>query len=210
MIHLNIQPFLLSLRQDLTHTSHFEGHKTMLYGHQSAFKEYVQNCCDAETPMDKRFEFLKQADYELCSIRLLHADRFRKHDIDFYRYWSMMIVDTRRFLSIGLETIKFLTICPKHLLGERPQTLPTYQWTGTRNDLTEAIVGVYQADVIRMKDGSRPSFALFAKFIGGLFGITYKYPQDDFRKIMSRKKNPTPFLNRMINSIKDKNDVVNM
>jgi len=70
----------------------------------------------------------------------------------------------------------------------------------------EAIVGFFQADVIRLQDGSRSSFALFAKEIGNIFGITFNHPHDEMRRILNRKKNQTPFLNRIIATLKGKSD----
>ena len=203
MIHLSRQPFLLSLRQEVAQTSQLEGHRALLYAQQGDFKEYVSGCCEAEIPVFHRFRFLKLADYELGSIRLYYAERVRKRDVDYYRCWSMLITDTQRFIAVCVETVNFQTTCPVHLI-EIAQPSPTYHWIGQRVDLSETMVGIYQTDLIRMADGRRPSFAHFAKCIGGMFGVPYETPYDDFRKVVNRKRNPAPFLQKMIDGIKGK------
>jgi hypothetical protein len=43
------------------------------------------------------------------------------------------------------------------------------------------------------------------KFIGGFFGISYANPHEEMKRVLNRKKNQTPFFNRVIDSIKNKN-----
>ena len=206
MIHLNNQPFLLSLRQAEKHTDAHQEYETMLQEQHADFKEYVQECFNSETPAPKRFLFLGRADNELCSIHQKYADIIKEANAKLYHIWATMIDDTRRFIAVGIDTLHFQAKCPAYMLADNTsQKFPALKWTGSRNDLTEAMVGVYQSDTIRLQDGSRPSFALFAKSIGNLFGVPYNYPHDDLRRLLSRKKNPTPFLNRMIEIIKSKN-----
>ena len=203
MIHLSRQPFLLSLRQEVGQRSHYEGHKALLDEQLGEFKEYVIEYCEMEIPVFLRFQFLKLADYELGSIRLYCAERIRKRDADYYRYWSMLITDTRRFIAVCVDTINFLTTCPIHL-AVVAQPSATYKWVGKRIELSEALVGVFQMDLIRLADGRRPSFEHFAKCVGGVFGVPYDAPYDDFRKVVNRKRNVTPFLQKMIDGIKGK------
>jgi hypothetical protein len=204
MKKLNSHPFLLSLRQEITPADNLQAHKSLLYRQQKHFKDYVEECCVPDISAPVRFEFLKLANYELCSIRLQYADTVRESDAGFYHFWSMMIVDTRRFLSVGIDTINFQMICPPHLLTASTPTFPAYKWTGSRADLTEGLAALYQADVIRQKDGSRVPFALFANFVGRFFGITYSNPRVEMQKVINRKKNPTPFLSRLISCLKEK------
>ena len=88
---------------------------------------------------------------------------------------------------------------------EQPD-FPLCNWTAQRADLMEIIVGIYQADVIRMQDGSRPTFTHFARAIGHVFGITFKNPHEEMRKVLKRTIRQTPFLNRIIAAIKGKID----
>jgi hypothetical protein len=204
MDNLCNQPFLLSLRQAVEQTGDLQGYEALLQEQQSAFKEYLQTSCDTEMPAPKRYQFLKTADYQLSRLRLLCGDKIKEKDVDFFRVWSMLIMDTRWFINVGVETLKFQAECPAHLLTEPSQTFPEFKWMGSRNDLTEAFTGLYLVDVIRLKDGSRPSYVLFAKFFGSFFGIPYSNPHDEMRRILNRKKNPTPFMLRIIDAIRDK------
>jgi hypothetical protein len=197
-------PFLLSLRRTVGQTDDLAGYETSLQAQQDEFREYLKKCCPSEIPAQKRYEFLQNVDYEVCHIRLLCADKIRANHLHFYHFWSTLIVDTRRYIKLGLKVLEFQRKLPPHMLAEASQTFANFKWTSSRIDLSEVIAGLFQVDTIRLKDGSRPSFALFAKCIGELFGVPYDNPHDDLRKVMSRKKNPTPFLFRIIESIRDK------
>ena len=204
MTNLCSQPFLLSLRQEPETTCNTESYKTLLQKQQSAFMGYLRDCCNSEVSAIKRYEFLKTADHQLCSIRLKCAGKIRENSPDFYQFWGMLIVDTRRFISVGTTTLEFQRDCPPHMLAEPTKTFPEYKWLGSRNDLTEGLVALFLAGVIRLKDGKPVSFAAFAKYVGSFFGISYSNPHDDMKKILNRKKNQTPFLYRLIESIKGK------
>jgi hypothetical protein len=209
MEDLSKQPFLLSMKQAVEKTGDLDAYETLLQEQQDAFMEYLDEHFNSEMPAPKRFHFLKRVEYEMCSIREIDADKIMGNDENFYRFWTMMIADTLRFIAIGVKTLEFQRECPAHMLAEPSQTYPSFNWKGSRNDLTEATVGIYQADVIRLNDGSRPSFALFSKFIGDFFGITYKNPYAELRKVLDRKRNQTPFLHRIIECLKKKTDDIN-
>ena len=138
----------------------------------------------------KRFYFLKTIEAGLYEIHKDYASALRGGNVHFYHFWVKMIDDTRRFIKIGLDVLEYQRKCPAHLLvdEEKTRTFPICQWTAQRSDLMEAIVGLYHADIIRMQDGSRPSFMVFAKEIGNVFGVTFNYPHDEMRKIINRKK----------------------
>ena len=204
MENLSKQPFLLSMKQATEQTEDFKGYETLLQAQQDAFKEYLYESCHSAIPAQQRYEFLQTAEYEVCHIRLMCADKIRKNNIQFYHFWAMMIVDTRRYINVGIKSLEFQRKCPPHMLVEPSHTFPDYKWISNRIDLSECLVGLYLTDVIRLKDGRRPPFALFAKFVGNFFGIAYPEPHDDMRKVLNRKKNSTPFLYRIIESIKSK------
>jgi hypothetical protein len=206
MDNLCKQPFLLSLKEAAKQTGGFPVYETLLQEHQSAFQDYLYESCQSNIPAPKRYYFLKNADYQLSRLRLMYGDKIKKRDVDFFRFWSMLIMDTRWYINIGVETLKFQADCPAHMLTEPSQTFPAYRWTASRNDLTEAITGFFQADVIRLHDGSRTSFVPFAKSIGNFFGITYSNPHEEMRKILNRKKHQTPFFSRIIERLKGKID----
>jgi len=204
MDNLSQQPFLLSMKQAAKETGDWESYETMLQEQYSAFKAYLYESCSSDIPAPVRYEFLQSANYEICSIRLMYADKIRTNNAQFYRFWAMMIVDTRRYINAGIKTLDFLRKCPPYLVSNPAKTFPDYDWTASRNDLTEAMAGVFLADVIRLKNGKTPSFAMLIRFVGNFFGIDYKNPSQDFKVVIDRKRNQTPFLERLIVSIKDK------
>ena len=212
MINLSNQPFLQSLQQIADKTGNSFDYETVLHEQQDSFKEYVQQCFNSGVAAPKRFQFLKTADNKLCRIHLEYADKIKEADVEIYRLWVMLIDDARSFIAIGIDTLRFQQKCPAHMLVEEQPagSFPLCNWTAQRSDLMEAIVALFLMDVIRLKDGSRPSFALFAKEIGGIFGITFINPHAEMKKIFNRKKNLTPFLSSMIAVLKEKFDELNL
>ena len=210
MIDLFRQPFLSSLQKDVSQTDSLDSHKALLQEHQSEFKVYVHTRCSSETVMYKRFYFLQIAIYVLHNIRSDIADRYQESHEDYFRFCSKMIEDTHRFISIDIKTLHFQKECPAWMATEQELTaFPLCQWNAQRADLMELVVGLYQADAIRLLDGSRPSFAHFAKEMGSVFGITFNHPHDEMQRIINRKKNKTPFLSRLISAILGKFENVN-
>jgi hypothetical protein len=211
MINLSSQPFLLSLEQAAAQTGDYTGYEALLEEQQSAFLQYVEDFFDADIAARKRFQFLKTVQQRLDFIRLKYSDTVKERNADFHRSWSLLITDTWQIASVGVKTLEFQSRCPSHMLAETEQshTFPLCKWNASRSDLMELIVGVYQADVIRLQDDSKPSFALFAKETGAVFGITFSNPHDEMRKILTRKKTQTPFFNRIISCLKGKIDDIN-
>jgi hypothetical protein len=66
------------------------------------------------------------------------------------------------------------------------------------DDFAEVLTGFITADVIRLQDGRIPSFALMAETVGRSFGITFKEPHKLFNRVISRKREQTPFMNTLI------------
>ena len=217
MTNINQPPFLFTLEQAATNlrlhnnceqTVDYRDFEALLKEQKRDFKEYVEEYFFSDLSADKRFYFLKSIEDELYETHQEYADIIRDDDERFYLFWIKMIEDTRRHIKIGIEVLEYQKDCPAHLLVdvEKTRTFPLCNWTAQRADLMEAIVGIYQADVIRLHDGSRPSFAEFANEVGGVFGVSFKYPNDEMRKIVKRKRNKTPFLSKLISVMNGKID----
>jgi len=207
MTDFSNQPFFSLLEQAANQTVDLRDFEQLLKEQQSLFKEDLKNRFFSGLSAPKRFYFLSNVDNDLCRIHHEFADKIRDADADFYRFWAMLIDDTRHFVVVSLKTLKFQAKCPDHMLAdEHARTFPICNWTGKRSDLMEAIAGIYQADVIRLQDGKRPSFAVFAKEIGNVFGVTFSNPHLEMRKILNRKRDPTPFFNSIIDGLKDKSE----
>jgi hypothetical protein len=163
------------MEQAATQTGDYTDYKALLQTQQGEFLKYVQEWFDFSISAPKRFQFLRAVQYKLDSIRLKYADIIQERNADFFRYWSLLITDTWQFVSIGVDTLGFQSNCTAQMLAEPEQshTFPLCKWNAGRKDLMELIVGIYQTDAIRLQDGCRPSFALFAKAIGNVLGIEY-------------------------------------
>ena len=205
MININNKPFLYSLEQAATQTDDYREFEALLKEQKRDFRDYVEEFFLSDLAAHKRFYFLKIIEDKLYEIHRDFGDSIRDSDERFFQFWIKMIDDAQRFVNIGVETLQFQVTCPAHMLAEeKTRTFPLCNWTANRSDLMEAIVGIYHADVVRLKDGSRPSFAVFVKEIGNIFGITFNNPYEYMRKILIRKKSQTPFINRMIAAIMEK------
>jgi hypothetical protein len=205
MKNLINQPFLLSMRGAVEQTGNFDTYQVQLLEKQDAFREYLYECCHSDKPVQERHAYLKDAKYEMCRIRLMCADKIRERNPGLYRFWTMLIIDTLRFITVGIEKLDFYRKCPKHLLSAPSNMFPIFLWDADRINFSELLVGIYNADVVKQQDGSHLDFDPFAKSFGNVFGITYNRPQDDLRAVLQRKKSKTPFLLRLIDGINKKN-----
>jgi len=196
------QPFILSLQQAAKQTDNNQSIQDLLEEQQIAFKEYVCSYFNSDLPAPKRYHFLKIAEYILNKIFKKYAELVKENNEQFYKFWAFLIDDARSYVHIGIETLKFQTKCPAHMLTEPVQSFPACIWTAKKIDLSEVMAGIHHIDAIRLQDGSRPSFTLIAQSIGSVFGITIEDPHDELRNVLTRKKNQTPFLNRMIAALK--------
>ena len=202
MLNIKNQPFLLSLQQEAGQTGDSEGFKTLLLEQQNSFKIYLDDCSHADISIEKRYEFLKTAEYELCHIQMMLSDKISANDAVYFRFWSNLAMDTQRYINIGIQTLEFMTTCPEHMLNEPSKTFSDYEWIAQKIDLAEVAVGLYQADVFRLINGKRPSFAKFLKSFADFFGISYVNIYHQAARVVDRKKNQTPFLLRVIAAIK--------
>ena len=208
MTNLCVYPFLSSLAEVAQQTGDYQQYEALLLEQQNSFDEGISEYFKSSKIASTRFFCLRIAYEELYQIQKTYGEKIKENNADFHRFWSELIESTRRFIVVSVETLRFQRKCPPHMLEDDDEqlTFPLCNWTAQRTDLMEIIVGIYQADIIRMPDGSRPSFTHFTRAIGHVFGITFKNPHDEMRKILNRKKNQTPFLNRVIAAIRGKND----
>ena len=212
MTNLDNQPFFISLKQaahrnNCNQTVDFRDFEQLLEKQQRDFKDHIEERFFSDLTGHKFFYFLKTAKDELYRIHLNHSDAIKAGDVHFYRFWEKMIDETRRFINICIDTLKFQRKIPPHMASDvQPLAFPPCNWTAKRADLMEIIVALYHTDVIRLLDGKTPPFAVFAKEIGSVFGITFSNPQSEMDRILDRKKNQTPFLNRMVGVLKKKCD----
>jgi hypothetical protein len=202
MIDLSNQPFLLSLKQTAKQKDDTPNVRNLLKEHQNTFREYVFEHYKSDLAAPKRYQFLKTADYTLNKIRKKYADRIKENNAAFYDFWAWMIDDVRSYIAVFVETLEFQRKCPAHMLSEPVQSFPPCIWTAQKIDLKEAIKGLYEIDAIRLQDGSRPSFPLFAQSIGSIFGIKFDDPVREHSKVLIRKRNQTSFFERIITVLK--------
>jgi hypothetical protein len=205
---LSGQPFLISLERAAEQQDDYAGYEVLLKTQQGEFLTYVQTRSEAEASAPKRFQFLKTLECKLDIIKDDYEESVKKRNIDFYRFWIHIITNTRHFATIGVETLKFQANCPAYMVAEPDKThkLPHCRWEANDSDLMELIVGIFRVDAIKLEDGSRPSFANFAKLMGDVFGIDFTNPHAEMKRILERKKDNAPFLKRMIENLENKSE----
>jgi hypothetical protein len=206
MDDVKTQPFLLMLKQAKYQTDNFESFISALQEHQEKFKDDVSEYFFSDRPASKRYHFLLSAMYELSSIRSHCGRSIKEHYPAFYVQWKLLIDDTKSYVSINVDTINFQRRCPAHMSVEQPaQAIPLWIWAAPKIDLAEVLVGLHHVNVIRFPDGSRPSFPLFLKSVGGNFGVTFDEPSKVLKAVIDRKRNNTPFFDRIITILKYRN-----
>lgn len=124
MTNLDNQPFIVSLKQAANHlccskcrqTFSCKDYEALLKEQQRDFKELIERrfFIDLTSP-HKCFYFLKTAKDVLYRIHLNHSDAVRESDLVFYRYWATIIDETRRFIKIGIDTLRFQRKLPAHM-----------------------------------------------------------------------------------------------
>jgi hypothetical protein len=197
-------PFLLSLKQTANQPDEHPGVRTLLEEQQTDFKEYVcKQYNSTNVPAPVRFKFLKIAKYLLNKIRKRFASQVKEQNAHFYEFWAWLIDDACDYINIGVDTLEFQARCPAHLLAEPVQAFPACIWTAQKVDLYEATLGIYIVDAVRLQDGSRPSFPLFAQAIFSVFGMDFD-PKKAAQRVLDRIKSPTPFFERIIAVLKNK------
>jgi hypothetical protein len=198
------------LEQAKNQTNKFESYVSSLREHQKQFKVLLQEYIYSEEPAPKRFHILKNIKSGLSNIRSMHGGWIRENHPVLFEKWALMIKDTRRCISNGIEMLQFQTTCPAQMLSDPIEPLSDFHWTVNHVDFGEILVGIHHADAVRLQDGSSPSFALLTKIVGKNFGLRIDDPRELYRRVVTRKKNQTPFLNRMIYHIKNKSNQISL
>jgi hypothetical protein len=205
MTDISSHSFLLLLEQVKNQTDNYESYFSSLQEQQKMFKVLLQEYIYSEEPAPRRFHILKNAKSELSNIRSMHGARIRENHPVLFEKWTLLIKDTRRCISNGIEMLQFQAVCPAHIPAHIPakpedpeDTLPIFVWTAQKIDFAEVLTGFITAGVIRLQDGRIPSFALMAETVGRNFGITYKDPHKIFDRVINRKRDQTAFLNTLI------------
>ncbi len=74
---------------------------------------------------------------------------------------------------------------------------PLARWNGTIAELLEYLIPLQIAGRLSANTGEPLSYAESVKMAERIFGITISAPYDRKTKLISRKKNDTPFLDKM-------------
>lgn len=88
---------------------------------------------------------------------------------------------------------------------EHPQRFLTFpvdtgalaRWNGTIAELLEYIIPLQISGRLSADTGEAMSYADAVKLVERIFGISLSAPYDRKTKLLSRKKNSTPFLDKM-------------
>ncbi len=80
----------------------------------------------------------------------------------------------------------------------RTDLAPAAKWTGTLVDLLELLVPLHKAGLLRKPDGREFPFAGLVETFGNLLGVAIPNDLYDRKtKMLMRKKNPAPLLDRL-------------
>jgi hypothetical protein len=91
-------------------------------------QEYIYS----EEPASKRFHILKNVKSELSNIRSMYGGRIRENHPVLFEKWILLIKDTKRCISDGIEMLQFQTKCPAIMPAkpeEPEEALPIFVWT---------------------------------------------------------------------------------
>ena len=108
------------MQQTAEQIDNFEGYEAFMLAQQGDFKEYLSDSYNSDISIHKRYEFLQTVDYELCSLRLMYANKIKENDVVHFRFWNSLILDTRKYVQIGIKTLDFQRKCPEHMVVAQP------------------------------------------------------------------------------------------
>jgi hypothetical protein len=75
---------------------------------------------------------------------------------------------------------------------------PLAKWNGTIAELLELSVSVHGAGLIGKSTGEPMAYSDIISLVENIFGLTISRPYERKSKLFMRKKDETPFLNRLI------------
>jgi hypothetical protein len=87
---------------------------------------------------------------------------------------------------------------PERFAGSDNIPAPIAKWNGTIAELLELSVSVHGAGLIVKSTGEPMAYSDVISLVENIFGLTVSRPYECKSKLFMRKKDETPFLNRLI------------
>lgn len=101
------------------------------------------------------------------------------------------------FIDSELNLIKLELEYPERFISFPDDNTPLARWNGTIAELLEYTIPLQIAGRLSANSGEPMSYTDTVKLVERIFGITISAPYDRKTKLLSRKKNDTPFLDKM-------------
>lgn len=141
----------------------------------------------------ERTRTLNYARYEISAIKENYQNRRLQENIPLLNALSHAIY----FIDCELDIIRMELNYPERFIPFPDDTGPLARWNGTIAELLEYIIPLQIAGRLSANTGEPMSYTDAVKLIERIFGITISAPYDRKTKLLSRKKNDTPFLDKM-------------
>lgn len=101
------------------------------------------------------------------------------------------------FIDCELDIVKMELNYPERFISFPDDAGPMARWNGTIAELLEYIIPLQISGRLSANTGEPLSYTDAVKLVERIFGITISSPYDRKTKLLSRKKNDTPFLDKM-------------
>ena len=112
--------------------------------------------------------------------------------------WVLKIVRSAvYFIECEMRIITMESEHPERFISFSDGSGPLARWNGTIAELLEYTIPLQIAGRLSANSGEPLSYTDAVKLVEQIFGITISAPYDRKTKLLSRKKNDTPFLDKM-------------
>ena len=102
------------------------------------------------------------------------------------------------FIECEMRIITMELEHPERFISFSDGSGPLARWNGTIAELLEYTIPLQIAGRLSANSGEPLSYTDAVKLVEQIFGITISSPYDRKTKLLSRKKNDTPFLDKML------------
>lgn len=151
----------------------------------------LHNYCRAEKNIAERTRSLDYARSELlvAELRIGESNPMT---------WVLKTVRSAvYFIECEMRIITMELEHPERFISFSDGSGPLARWNGTIAELLEYTIPLQIAGRLLANSGEPLSYTDTVKLIEQIFGITISAPYDRKTKLLSRKKNDTPFLDKM-------------
>ena len=151
----------------------------------------LHSYCRSEKNMAERTRTLNYARHELQPRN--HVSPIRGKNV----LLPKILLRAVYFIECELRIITMELEHPERFISFPDDSGPLARWNGTIAELLEYTIPLQIAGRLSANSGEPLSYTDTVKLVEQIFGITISSPYDRKTKLLSRKKNDTPFLDKM-------------